>query len=112
LFYFKRFTLGGYAFRGNPILGVVSGVYVNVSDLAVTLTSLLYGNGPGFYNLTGVRTVNLTNEQTSSDSYMQESAVPLSSETHGGEGWSAFLFFFRIRNLIGNQIIVNILFFL
>jgi alkaline phosphatase len=81
------FTMGGYPGRGNPILGV-AGV-ADMADLTknnVSYTSLHYGNGPGFYSLTGVRTVNLTNDQTSRDTYKQESAVPLSSETHGGEG--------------------------
>jgi alkaline phosphatase len=72
-----------------------------LNDLKVTYTPLLYANGPGFQN--PVRNFNLTDSQTSNflfffsflfkiklklkenKSYRQESAVFLSSETHGGE---------------------------
>ena len=84
------FTMGGYAFRGNSILGVVQGKFVNVSELKLTFSSLLYGNGPGFYNLTQIRSTNLTSDQTSKDNYKQESAIPLSQETHGGEDVAIF----------------------
>jgi len=48
---------------------------------------LLYGNGPGFLRN---RTYNLTSEQTMNKNYRQESAVPLSLETHGGEDVSIY----------------------
>jgi alkaline phosphatase len=80
--------MGGYEFRGNPILGVVQGKYVNVSDLDTTFTVLSYANGPG--GLKRIRTTNLTNEQTEKDHYVSESLVPLNSETHGGEDVAIF----------------------
>ena len=48
--------------RGNNLFGINLNSYSNVSDVNLTYTSLLYGNGPG--NLRSVRTYNLTNELT------------------------------------------------
>lgn len=56
------FTIGGYAQRGNSILGINLNKYSNVSDTQVTYTSLIYGNGPG--GLREIRKENLTNSQT------------------------------------------------
>lgn len=57
------FTLGGYAIRGTPILGVNQNKWLNVSDLAkLTYTNLAYSNGPG--GLTEIRKRNLSNEET------------------------------------------------
>ncbi|PVD35558.1 hypothetical protein C0Q70_02521 [Pomacea canaliculata] len=47
-----------------------------------TYTTLVYGNGPGY--LEGPRP-NLTQEDATNLLYKQQSAVPISSETHGGE---------------------------
>ncbi len=68
------------------MLGVAKADAVDLTQNNVTYTSLSYGNGPGFYSLTKVRTENLTEEVTTKDDYKQESAVPLAMETHGGEG--------------------------
>ena len=54
--------MGGYSMRGNNLFGINLNSYSNVSDVNLTYTSLLYGNGPG--NLRSVRTYNLTNELT------------------------------------------------
>jgi alkaline phosphatase len=78
------FTLGGYSIRGNNIYGLVYNRYSNVSDRdGLTYTSLLYANGPG--GLPEIRKVNLTDAEVSDPNYIQESAVYLKSETHGGE---------------------------
>jgi alkaline phosphatase len=79
------FNLGGYSFRGNPILGISINPSTNLTqnNLNVTYTSLTYGNGPG--GLKSIRTYNLTNNLTEGLNYTQESAVYLKSETHGGE---------------------------
>jgi alkaline phosphatase len=55
--------MGGYSLRGNPLFGINLNTFTpNVSDVNLTYTSLLYGNGPG--NLRAVRNYNLTNEET------------------------------------------------
>ncbi|KAM4042554.1 alkaline phosphatase-like [Anomaloglossus baeobatrachus] len=73
------FTFGGYTDRGNSILGQAP---LKASD-RMPYTSLLYGNGPGYKVVNGSReditAVNVEGQ------YRQQSAVPLSSETHGGE---------------------------
>ncbi len=85
------FTIGGYAVRGNPILGKV---VENDSrghpekDFArdangLPYTVLGYANGPG--GVAGAARPDLTNVDTEDPAYCQEVAIPLSSETHGGE---------------------------
>ncbi|XP_018418848.1 PREDICTED: alkaline phosphatase-like [Nanorana parkeri] len=73
------FTFGGYGDRGNSILGMAPS---RASD-GLPYTSLLYGNGPGFKINTGSRE-NITSVDIEGN-YRQQTAVPLSSETHGGE---------------------------
>nr|DBA26295.1 TPA: hypothetical protein GDO54_010576 [Pyxicephalus adspersus] len=73
------FTFGGYPDRGNSILGKASST---ASD-RLPYTSVLYGNGPGFKITNGTRE-NITGVDIEGD-YRQQTAVPLSSETHGGE---------------------------
>lgn len=80
------FTVGGYTVRGNPIFGLAPAL----SDVdKLSYTSILYGNGPGFKLVNGVRenvsTVDITNR-----SYLAQSAVPLKQETHGGEDVAVF----------------------
>ncbi|XP_069473647.1 alkaline phosphatase-like [Ambystoma mexicanum] len=74
------FTFGGSPRRGNSILGLSQ----DKADDKMPYTSLLYGNGPGFAILNGTR-ANITTTDTGSNDYMQQSAVNMSSETHGGE---------------------------
>ncbi|KAM5164848.1 intestinal-type alkaline phosphatase 1-like [Mantella aurantiaca] len=73
------FTLGGYGDRGDNILGEAP---KKAAD-NLPYTILLYGNGPGFSITNGSRE-NITNVKIE-ENYQQQTAVPLSSETHGGE---------------------------
>ncbi|KAM3930925.1 intestinal-type alkaline phosphatase 1-like [Leptodactylus fuscus] len=73
------FTFGGYTDRGNSILGRAP----NRATDGLHYTSLLYGNGPGYKIVNGSRE-NISNIDIGGD-YRQQTAVPLSSETHGGE---------------------------
>ncbi|XP_063775369.1 alkaline phosphatase-like [Pseudophryne corroboree] len=73
------FTFGGYTDRGNSVLGKAP---LRARD-GLPYTSLLYGNGPGFKIVNGARE-NITNIDIGGN-YRQQTAVDLSSETHGGE---------------------------
>ncbi|XP_073482580.1 alkaline phosphatase-like [Aquarana catesbeiana] len=74
------FTFGGYTDRGNSIFGLAPN---KASDLK-PFTSLLYANGPGF-KLTNGQREDITAIDTEASNYRQQAAVPLSSESHGGE---------------------------
>ena len=95
------FTIAGYPKRGNPILGKVVAVGKTEPSLAaddMPYTTLGYTNGRGFKDL-GSETdadagynesivtgrVDLTNVDTTTAGFHQESLVPRSSETHAGE---------------------------
>lgn len=106
-------TFAGYPVRGNPILGKVkgsSGEGSNPSGYATdasgqTYTTLSYANGPGYAGATdqqpeGPKTFlhevsgyqeakdgrpDLNEVDTQHPDYMQESMIPLSNETHGGD---------------------------
>ncbi len=78
------FTVAGYPDRGNDILGKV------VTDGALALdasgkpyTTLGYANGPGHRG--PVARPDLTATNTADPNFLQEAAVPLSSETHAAE---------------------------
>ncbi|CAH1267524.1 ALPL [Branchiostoma lanceolatum] len=84
-------TFAGYPDRGHPIFG--QNVYTpdDVWD-GLPYTTLLYGNGAGYSlvettngNVTQVTRQNVTDVNTADKEYKQQSAVPLASETHGGE---------------------------
>jgi alkaline phosphatase len=83
------FTIGGYPHRGNPILGLVRDVpnedgdepELSTDSNGLPYSTLAYANGPGYKETRPT----LTEETTSALGYLQESAVPLSSETHAGE---------------------------
>jgi alkaline phosphatase len=98
-------VITGYPSRGNPILGkaAVDGQLLKDKD-GLPYTTLSYANGPGAitdgvrYEFdadserlrkstnTGIaRRPDLTNIDTTSPGYQQESLVPLSAESHGGE---------------------------
>ena len=99
------FTIAGYPERGNPILGkVASGGSVRTDSLGLPYTTLGYQNGPGYTgasnqpegpksaphfgeNYQGITQgrPDLTNVDTEDVDFLQETAVPLSSETHSGE---------------------------
>ena len=104
-------TFAGYPVRGNPILGKVRGssgeddVGDLVTDgLGLPYTTLGYANGPGYTGASssqpaGPKTFfhpgkeyqvadgrpDLRDVDTEHPDYLQEAAVPLASETHGGE---------------------------
>ena len=95
------FTIAGYPKRGNPILGKVVAVGQTEPSLAaddMPYTTVGDTNGLGYRDL-GDETnadasylaapvtgrVDLTNVDTTTPGFHQESLVPLSSETHAGE---------------------------
>ncbi|XP_053368943.1 intestinal-type alkaline phosphatase [Clarias gariepinus] len=78
------FTFGGNSPRGNPVLGLST----KMGSDKKPFTTTLYGNGPGYiYNATRP---DLDYSITGSNDYVQQSAVPLSSETHGAEDVAIF----------------------
>ncbi|XP_004389568.1 intestinal-type alkaline phosphatase isoform X1 [Trichechus manatus latirostris] len=79
------FSFGGYTLRGSPILGLANG---KASD-GKAYTSILYGNGPGYALGSGSRP-DVNESQSTLPDYKQQAAVPLSSETHGGEDVALF----------------------
>lgn len=104
------FTLAGYPSRGNPILGkaAVDGVALKDS-LGLPYTTLGYHNGPGFTGENTRKVFNPANEgyvaaeytgtasrpdlsgvDTTDPNYLQESAIPMGSETHAGEDVSIY----------------------
>jgi alkaline phosphatase len=94
------FTIAGYPHRGNDILGVTKEVPnvdgnapVPTKDkLGLPYTTLGYQNGPGWRDAiaTGQKRPNLNAVDTTALDYLQEAAVPLSSETHAGEDVAIF----------------------
>ncbi|XP_028645406.1 intestinal-type alkaline phosphatase 1 [Grammomys surdaster] len=79
------FAFGGYTLRGTSIFGLAP---LNAQD-GKSYTSILYGNGPGYVLNSGNRP-NVTKDESSDPNYQQQAAVPLSSETHGGEDVAIF----------------------
>ncbi|XP_051855582.1 intestinal-type alkaline phosphatase [Antechinus flavipes] len=78
------FSFGGYTYRGSSIFGLAP----KKAEDGKSYTSILYGNGPG-YQINGTRPD--VNESISEQvSYKQQAAVPLDSETHGGEDVAIF----------------------
>ncbi|XP_004577255.2 intestinal-type alkaline phosphatase [Ochotona princeps] len=74
------FSFGGYTLRGSSIFGLAP----TFAQDGKTYTSILYGNGPGYALRAGNRP-NVTETNSNDPHYQQQAAVPLSSETHGGE---------------------------
>lgn len=80
------FSFGGYTLRGNPIFGLAP----MLSDVDhKPFTSILYGNGPGYKVVNGGRE-NVSTINYQENNYQAQAAVPLSSETHGGEDVAVF----------------------
>ena len=96
------FTIAGYPKRGNPILGKVVSIGSEAPALAsdgMPYTTLGYTNGQGFRDFGNTETnadatyagtpvagrVDLTNVDTTSTGFHQETTVPRGSETHAGE---------------------------
>ncbi|XP_062439023.1 intestinal-type alkaline phosphatase-like [Rhea pennata] len=73
------FSFGGYTLRGSSIFGLAPS---KASDQK-SYTSILYGNGPGYPAAPGRDDVNVSTAELFD--YRQQAAVPLTSETHGGE---------------------------
>ncbi|XP_005142354.3 intestinal-type alkaline phosphatase isoform X1 [Melopsittacus undulatus] len=72
------FSFGGYPLRGASIFGLAPSKAADNKSY----TAILYGNGPGY--LGAVRPD--VNESTAKEfDYVQQAAVPLKSESHGGE---------------------------
>ncbi|ERE82115.1 intestinal-type alkaline phosphatase [Cricetulus griseus] len=78
------FSFGGYTLRGTSIFGLAP---LKALD-GKSYTSILYGNGPGYVG-TGERP-NVTAAESRDPSYQQQAAVPVKSETHGGEDVAIF----------------------
>ncbi|KAJ6653655.1 hypothetical protein lerEdw1_008843 [Lerista edwardsae] len=74
------FSFGGNTPRGNNIFGLAPKKAADKQPY----TSILYGNGPGFLLENGSRP-DITSVAFEDKDYQQQAAVPLSSETHGGE---------------------------
>uniref|UniRef100_A0A2K6R687 Alkaline phosphatase n=1 Tax=Rhinopithecus roxellana TaxID=61622 RepID=A0A2K6R687_RHIRO len=79
------FSFGGYPLRGSSIFGLAPG---KAQDRKA-YTALLYGNGPGYVIKDGARP-DVTESQSGSPEYRQQSAVPLDEETHAGEDVAVF----------------------
>ncbi|XP_019388076.1 PREDICTED: intestinal-type alkaline phosphatase-like [Crocodylus porosus] len=74
------FSFGGYTLRGSSIFGAAPS---KAAD-GKWYTSILYGNGPG-YPVAGPSRPDVLSEPIEANTYKQQAAVPLKSETHGGE---------------------------
>ncbi|XP_064241591.1 intestinal-type alkaline phosphatase-like [Passer domesticus] len=72
------FTFGGYTLRGSSIFGLAP----TIASDGKNYTSILYGNGPGY---PGPVRPNVDPETAMQFDYQPQAAVPLESETHGGE---------------------------
>ncbi|NXY00082.1 PPBI phosphatase, partial [Centropus bengalensis] len=86
------FSFGGYTLRGSSIFGLAPSRATDKKNY----TSILYGNGPGY---PGTVRPDVDEHTANQFTYLQQAAVPLDSETHGGEdvailakGPMAFLF--------------------
>ncbi|NXG26339.1 PPBI phosphatase, partial [Grallaria varia] len=72
------FSFGGYTLRGSSIFGLAPKLSLDGKNY----TSILYGNGPGY---PGADRPNVNLDTAMQFEYLQQAAVPLDSETHGGE---------------------------
>ncbi|XP_049658394.1 intestinal-type alkaline phosphatase-like [Accipiter gentilis] len=72
------FSFGGYTLRGSSIFGLAPSKAADNKNY----TSILYGNGPGY---PGANRNDVDDDTARQYNYLQQAAVPLSSETHGGE---------------------------
>jgi alkaline phosphatase len=100
-------VISGYPARGNPILGKATAPdgSLELDATGKPYTTLGYANGPGAleasnlqpagskkfphmaqrFDPAAVARPDLTNVDTTAPDYLQESAIPMSAETHGGE---------------------------
>jgi alkaline phosphatase len=94
------FTLAGYPYRGNDILGLVADVpdkdgepkTLKKDKLGLPYTTLGYANGPGWRDPAGHggKRPDLAAVDTHADDFQPEASIPLESETHGGEDVAIF----------------------
>ena len=78
------FTFGAYSSRGSNILGFGSLEQLNVSDVdKLPINIIAYGNGPNFQSIRNESYLYSLN--TNSTKYLAPTALPMKSETHGGE---------------------------
>jgi len=88
------FTMAGYPVRGNPILGLTKGFNPETRQVEIIkdkdgkpYTTLGYHNGP---NVREADSPALTDNMVQAKDFRQQTAVNLSSETHGGEDVALF----------------------
>ncbi|XP_059587853.1 intestinal-type alkaline phosphatase [Alligator mississippiensis] len=74
------FSFGGYTLRGSSIFGLAPSKAADNKSY----TSILYGNGPG-YPYPAPDRPDVLRTAVEDNAYKQQAAVPLDSETHGGE---------------------------
>ncbi|GAA6219808.1 alkaline phosphatase-like [Lates japonicus] len=79
------FAFGGHSARGNPVLGVSR----SIAEDNKRFTTAVYGNGPGYQIVNGIRP-DMNESISSGNGYRQQTPVPLSSETHGIEDVAIF----------------------
>ncbi|KAM3876367.1 intestinal-type alkaline phosphatase [Diretmus argenteus] len=79
------FAFGGHSARGNSVLGVAR----ELGRDGKRFTTAIYGNGPGYQIVNGVRP-DMNESISSGDDYRQQAPVPKSSETHGIEDVAIF----------------------
>lgn len=128
----------GYPGRGNPILGKVRGSSSEEKDtglatdaLGLPYTTLSYANGPGYGGATdqqaegakkfahlvsGAQAANgrpnLREVDTEHPDYLQESAMPIDSETHGGDDvgvWAVGPGAMAVRGTLEQNVIFHLL---
>nr|XP_045611120.1 alkaline phosphatase, tissue-nonspecific isozyme-like isoform X2 [Procambarus clarkii] len=76
-------SISGYPLRGQEITGLAA-----EGDDGLPYTTLMYANGPGYnYSVDGSHVEHplLSNQSVSTWNYKQLAAIPLDSETHGGD---------------------------
>jgi alkaline phosphatase len=90
-------SISGYPQRGNPILGLVKeGDKLTLARDGKPYTTLGFANGPGSVCKPAADgkwlcdRPDLTNIDTTALGFLQQSLVPLGSETHGGEDVAIF----------------------
>lgn len=87
-------TIAGYSRRGNPILGLSSmGMAPNKGSDGKPYTTLGYANGPGAGCPAGASVCarpDLSGTDVTTNDFLQQSLVPMGSETHAGEDVAIF----------------------
>jgi alkaline phosphatase len=89
------FVIQGYPGRNNPILGLAADPVTGAALIAgdgKPYTTLSYANGPGAVcrGTTGCERPNLKGVDTTAIDFLQQSLLPMGSETHGGEDVALF----------------------